>query len=56
MCGLQDVKVVKGKDKKYQVELLGMDVFDPIIRGAVNRLDSPQPSTTQAQPAQTEKP
>ena len=30
VCGLPDVKVVKAKDKKYQVELLGMDVFDPI--------------------------
>jgi hypothetical protein len=56
VCGLPDVKVVRAKDKKYQVELLGMDVFDPSNQGAVNRLDSPQPSTTQAQPAQTEKP
>ena len=37
VCGLPDVKVVKAKDKKYQVELLGMDVFDPITMKAESR-------------------
>ena len=29
VCGLPDVKVKKVKDGKYQVELLGLDIFDP---------------------------
>jgi adenine-specific DNA-methyltransferase len=30
VCGLPDVKVKKVKGDKYQVELLGLDVFDPV--------------------------
>jgi adenine-specific DNA-methyltransferase len=30
VCGLPDVKVHKIEEGKYQVELLGLDVFDPI--------------------------
>ena len=30
VCGLPEVAVSKGKDGRYQVELLGLDVFDPI--------------------------
>ena len=30
VCGLPDVKISKEKDGKCQVELLGLDVFDPI--------------------------
>jgi adenine-specific DNA-methyltransferase len=30
VCGLPDVKVHKTEEGKYQVELLGLDVFDPI--------------------------
>jgi adenine-specific DNA-methyltransferase len=29
VCGLPDVKVKKVKDGKFQVELLGLDIFDP---------------------------
>jgi adenine-specific DNA-methyltransferase len=30
VCGQPEVKVTKNKEKHYQVELLGLDVFDPI--------------------------
>jgi adenine-specific DNA-methyltransferase len=30
VCGLPDVTVTKGVDGRYQVELVGLDVFDPI--------------------------
>jgi adenine-specific DNA-methyltransferase len=30
VCGLPDVTVMKGADDRYQVELVGLDVFDPI--------------------------
>jgi adenine-specific DNA-methyltransferase len=30
VCGLPEVEIVKAKDGKYQVMLLGLDVFDPI--------------------------
>ncbi len=30
VCGQPEVKVTKNKDKQYQVELLGLDVFDPV--------------------------
>lgn len=29
VCGLPDIKVKQVKDGKYQVELLGLDIFDP---------------------------
>ena len=57
----------QGESPVYVKEQLGhqsiqitVDIYGHLIpssnRGAVNRLDSPQPSATQAQPAQTEKP
>lgn len=30
VCGQPEIKIHRTKDKKYQVELLGLDVFDPI--------------------------
>jgi len=30
VCGQPEVKVTRNKEKQYQVELLGLDVFDPI--------------------------
>ena len=30
VCGLPDIEIRKVKDDKYQVKLLGLDVFDPI--------------------------
>ena len=29
VCGQPEIKVIRNKDKQYQVELLGLDVFDP---------------------------
>ena len=36
VCGLPDVKLRKLKDGQYQVELLGLDVFDPATRKPVH--------------------
>ena len=30
VCGLPDVRIKQTKDREYQVELLGLDVFDPV--------------------------
>ena len=30
VCGLPEIEIVKAKDGKFQVKLLGLDVFDPI--------------------------
>jgi adenine-specific DNA-methyltransferase len=30
VCGQPEIKVTRNKEKQYQVELLGLDVFDPI--------------------------
>ena len=57
----------QGESPVYVKEQLGhqsiqitVDIYGHLIpssnRGAVNRLDTPQPSATQTQPAQTEKP
>jgi integrase len=57
----------QGESPVYVKEQLGhqciqitVDIYGHLIpssnRGAVNRLDSPQPAATQPQPAQTEKP
>jgi integrase len=57
----------QGESPVYVKEQLGhqsiqitVDIYGHLIpssnRGAVNRLDFPQPSATQPQPAQTEKP
>lgn len=37
VCGLPDVKVTATKDGKYHVELLGMDVFDPMTMDVQHR-------------------
>ncbi len=37
VCGLPEVKIHRTKDKQYQVELLGLDVFDPITMEVVHR-------------------
>jgi hypothetical protein len=36
VCGLPDVKLRKLKDGQYQVELLGLDVFDPATRKPIH--------------------
>lgn len=37
VCGQPEVKVSKKKEKQYQVELLGLDVFDPITMEVTHR-------------------
>lgn len=37
VCGQPEIKVAKNKDKQYQVELLGLDVFDPITMDVTHR-------------------
>jgi adenine-specific DNA-methyltransferase len=37
VCGQPEVKVSKNKEKQYQVELLGLDVFDPITMEVTHR-------------------
>lgn len=37
VCGQPEIKVAKNKDKQYQVELLGLDVFDPITTEVAHR-------------------
>jgi adenine-specific DNA-methyltransferase len=36
VCGLPDVKLTDLKDGRYQVELLGLDVFDPATRKPIH--------------------
>jgi adenine-specific DNA-methyltransferase len=37
VCGQPEIKVAMNKDKQYQVELLGLDVFDPITMEVAHR-------------------
>lgn len=37
VCGLPEVEVIAAKDGKYQVKLLGIDVFDPITMTSDSR-------------------
>ena len=37
VCGLPDVKIEKAKDGRYQVSLLGLDVFDPSTMSSQSR-------------------
>ncbi len=37
VCGQPEIKVHRTKEKKYQVELLGLDVFDPITMEVTHR-------------------
>ena len=37
VCGLPDVEVQRAKDGKYQVKLLGVDVFDPVTMTSDSR-------------------
>jgi adenine-specific DNA-methyltransferase len=37
VCGLPDVMLKSTKDGKFEVELLGMDVFDPVTMEALHR-------------------
>lgn len=44
VCGLPDVRLTALKDKKYQVELLGMDVFDPVTMEVQHRSGNDVPA------------
>src|SRR5204863_7014632 len=37
VCGLPEIDVNKGKNGIYQVELVGLDVFDPVTMETVHR-------------------
>ncbi len=37
VCGQPEIKVTRNKDKHFQVELLGLDVFDPITMDVTHR-------------------
>jgi adenine-specific DNA-methyltransferase len=44
VCGQPEVKVHRAKDGKYQVELLGLDVFDPITMEVDHRAGDDVPA------------
>ena len=44
VCGQPEVKVHRTKEKKYQVELLGLDVFDPITMEVDHRTGEDVPA------------
>lgn len=44
VCGQPEIKIIKGKDKHYQVELLGLDVFDPITMEVTHRSGNDVPA------------
>lgn len=44
VCGQPELKVTKNKDKQYQVELLGLDVFDPITMDVTHRIGNDVPA------------
>jgi adenine-specific DNA-methyltransferase len=44
VCGQPEIKVLRTKEKKYQVELLGLDVFDPITMEVDHRTGEDVPA------------
>ncbi|MDE2571050.1 MAG: site-specific DNA-methyltransferase, partial [bacterium] len=47
VCGLPEIKITskkEGKDTRYQVELLGLDVFDPVSMEVVHRSGNDVPA------------
>ena len=44
VCGQPEIKVIRTKDKQYQVELLGLDVFDPITMDVTHRTGEDVPA------------
>jgi len=44
VCGQPEIKVQRTKEKKYQVELLGLDVFDPITMEVDHRTGEDVPA------------
>ncbi|MGQ0556722.1 MAG: site-specific DNA-methyltransferase [Nitrospiraceae bacterium] len=44
VCGQPEISVSRAKEKKYQVELLGLDVFDPITMEVTHRSGNDVPA------------
>ena len=44
VCGLPDVRIRQSRDRDYQIELLGLDVFDPIEMESDHREGSDVPA------------
>jgi len=44
VCGQPEIKVTRNKEKQYQVELLGLDVFDPITMDVTHRTGNDVPA------------
>jgi adenine-specific DNA-methyltransferase len=44
VCGQPEIKVTRNKEKQYQVELLGLDVFDPITMEVTHRSGNDVPA------------
>ncbi|MDF0668035.1 MAG: DNA methyltransferase [Nitrospira sp.] len=44
VCGQPEIKVSRNKEKQYQVELLGLDVFDPITMEVTHRSGADVPA------------
>ena len=44
VCGQPEIKVTRNKEKQYQVELLGLDVFDPITMDVTHRSGNDVPA------------
>lgn len=44
VCGQPEIKVIKNKDKQYQIELLGLDVFDPITMDVTHQSGNDVPA------------
>lgn len=44
VCGQPEIKVTRNKEKQYQVELLGLDVFDPITMDVTHRSGADVPA------------
>ncbi|MBI4000547.1 MAG: site-specific DNA-methyltransferase [Nitrospira defluvii] len=44
VCGQPEIKVMRNKEKQYQVELLGLDVFDPITMEVTHRSGADVPA------------
>ncbi|WHZ21915.1 MAG: Putative DNA methylase [Nitrospira sp.] len=44
VCGQPEIKITKGKNRQYQVELLGLDVFDPITMDVTHRSGADVPA------------
>jgi adenine-specific DNA-methyltransferase len=44
VCGQPEIRVSRNKEKQYQVELLGLDVFDPITMDVTHRSGNDVPA------------